>query len=1114
MARFDSSSGSGSSNPFAGPSVAVIRDIPIADRVPLKLSTTAANFFPWKTYFGLLFREYDLLDHVDGTIDLLAMPHDPEWLAIDATIIRWFYQTVSNDIFRTVVRDGDSAHTVWDKITGLFTDNKIQRVTFLQQEFFGTHQNDLSLDDYALKLKSLSDELRDLEFPIDDKIMLSTLSAGLGEDLSNAASNLTLLTTPTFEQAVAYLRLEERRLKHLRARAAHTAFAAGFSRGAQTPAPRAPAPRPGVRRRASPPPPRRPVRPVTRPAGPAWTGHAGARPAGRPPGPASRLLLVVAAVAVVDVAVATEAPMPPPPRLVPRSTPPLRHGLPVITRGPGLFTPTPCPCRAPPTRALWGRVQPPTRRSTRRPSLPRPTPPLRDGRTRMLLHRCDSPGDLYPVGAASTTTGRPLALSAGVDLWHARLGHPSSATLRQIMQGFSFTYVATTLTAFFAFVSTQFGRSIHAFQTDNGKEFDNITIRSLLATHGTIFRLTCPYTSSQNGRAERMLRTLNDCVRTLLFHASMPPRFWPDALATATLLVNIRPCRTHGDTSDDAPGARWPSCGRAPTTDRGGPPGAGPAWSSASPAPLALLRPRADADRGGPRLVPRRPHRPRRPVTCVAGAPRPRRPVASGALASGGRRRGAPSPAAPSPRGAPSLRRFAAGGPVRGAFARGASPAAPRRCGALARGALVRAAASSSSRLATRRLRFPSPCSPAPRRRTAAVYTLPADRILPHDGGAPSTSRPGQAPGQTGPSTGQSGHQAGQTGSPAGSATAPSPVPTSARAALRDPHWRAAMQEEYDALQRNRTWELVPRPPRANVITGKWVFKHKLGSDGTLERYKARWVVRGFRQRAGVDFTDTNGCLARQPTGFVDPERPDDVCLLSRSLYGLKQAPRAWYQRIAGFLHQLGFRSTRSDASLFVYRTGNDMAYLLLYVDDIILTASTAALLRQLTDRLRAEFALKDLGPLHYFLGIEVVRRADGFFLHQRKYAHELLERAGMLNCNPAPTPVDTKAKLSASDGSPASDAPFYRSIVGALQYLTLTRPELQYAVQQVCLHMHAPRDVHWAAVKRILRYVCGSKESTEIRSHCLSNTTASCVARTIGLVALANYEMVVLMAT
>ena len=324
------------------------------------------------------------------------------------------------------------------------------------------------------------------------------------------------------------------------------------------------------------------------------------------------------------------------------------------------------------------------------------------------------------------------------------------------------------------------------------------------------------------------------------------------------------------------------------------------------------------------------------------------------------------------------------------------------------------------------------------------------------------------------------------------------------------------MQEEFDALLRNRTWQLVPRPRHANVITGKWVFKHKLRPDGTLDRYKARWVVRGFRQRAGIDFTDTfapvvkpgtirtvlhlavsrawpvhqmdvsnaflHGHLeeqvfCQQPTGFVDPALPDHVCLLSRSLYGLKQAPRAWYQRIAAFLHQLGFRSTRSDASLFVYHQGSDTAYLLLYVDDIILTACTAGLLSQLTARLRAEFAIKDLGPLHYFLGVEVVRRPDGFFLHQRKYAHELLERAGMLNCKPAATPVDTKAKLSATDGSPASDAAFYRSIVGALQYLTLTRPEIQYAVQQVCLHMHAPRDVHWAAVKRILRYVCGTMD-------------------------------------
>ena len=148
----------------------------------------------------------------------------------------------------------------------------------------------------------------------------------------------------------------------------------------------------------------------------------------------------------------------------------------------------------------------------------------------------------------------------------------------------------------------------------------------------------------------------------------------------------------------------------------------------------------------------------------------------------------------------------------------------------------------------------------------------------------------------------------------------------------------------------------------------------------------------------------TEQVFCEQPTGFVDAEHPDFVCLLSRSLYGLKQAPRAWYPRIAAFLRSLGFRSTRSDASLFVYHQGADTAYLLLYVNDIILTASTPNLLQRLTARLRDEFALKDLGPLHYFLGIEVVRRTDGFFLHQQKYAHELLERAGMLNCKPAPT--------------------------------------------------------------------------------------------------------------
>jgi hypothetical protein len=214
----------------------VIRAVHIPDHVPVKLSAAEKNHYTWKTYFYLLFREYNLRDHIDGSIDLLDH-RDTNWLAIDATIIRWLFLTISLDIFKTVVREGDDARTVWININGLFTDNKLQRVVFLQQEFFGTPQHDQTLDASCLRLKAISDKLLDLGFPIGDALLLSTLTAGLNEDLGNAASNLTLMAEPTFERAVAYLQLEERRLKNLRARAVHTAFAAGY----RAPAPPAPA---------------------------------------------------------------------------------------------------------------------------------------------------------------------------------------------------------------------------------------------------------------------------------------------------------------------------------------------------------------------------------------------------------------------------------------------------------------------------------------------------------------------------------------------------------------------------------------------------------------------------------------------------------------------------------------------------------------------------------------------------------------------------------------------------------------------------------------------------------------------------------------------------------
>jgi histone deacetylase 1/2 len=340
------------------------------------------------------------------------------------------------------------------------------------------------------------------------------------------------------------------------------------------------------------------------------------------------------------------------------------------------------------------------------------------------------------------------------------------------------------------------------------------------------------------------------------------------------------------------------------------------------------------------------------------------------------------------------------------------------------------------------------------------------------------------------------------------------PEPRDLQQAMAVPQWREAMNQEFGALQKNDTWRLVPRRPGLNVIDSKWVFKVKQSADGSVERYKARLVAKGFKQRYGVDYADTfspvvkpttirlllplavsrrwhlrqldiqnaflNGILdeevyMRQPPGFEDPSRPDHLCRLVKAIYGLKQAPRAWHARLSAVLEKLGFKASAADTSLFILQSSAVTVYLLIYVDDIIVVSSSARASARLVDDLRSEFSVKDLGPLHFFLGIEVLSQSSGgLILTQRKYALELLRRAWMLKCQPATTPMTVSDPLSTSSGLPLSsdEATRYRSVVGGLQYLTVTRPDLSYAVNRVCQFLHEPRDTHWAAVKRILRYV------------------------------------------
>ena len=335
-------------------------------------------------------------------------------------------------------------------------------------------------------------------------------------------------------------------------------------------------------------------------------------------------------------------------------------------------------------------------------------------------------------------------------------------------------------------------------------------------------------------------------------------------------------------------------------------------------------------------------------------------------------------------------------------------------------------------------------------------------------------------------------------------------VPTTYLQASKHPHWVKAMQDEFLALKQTGTWSLVPHTHSSNIVGCKWVFRIKKNSDGTIDRYKARLVAKGFHQQEGLDYIETFSPVAKpvtirllltlaaqydwflnqldvsnaflhgtltehvfmhQPPGFEDPIHPTHICHLHKSLYGLKQAPRAWYDKLHGALKSLGFTGSQSDHSLFVKQ--NPMVFILVYVDDIIVTGPSTPACKQVIAQLSTMFPIKDLGVLHYFLGIEVKRSSKGIYISQTKYILDLLQKAKMDGAKPCATPLSTSQLDHTSSllDNPAE----YRSLVGALQYLTWTRPDLSFAVNLVCQFMHSPRQSHFQAVKRLLRYLKGT---------------------------------------
>ena len=268
--------------------------------------------------------------------------------------------------------------------------------------------------------------------------------------------------------------------------------------------------------------------------------------------------------------------------------------------------------------------------------------------------------------------------------------------------------------------------------------------------------------------------------------------------------------------------------------------------------------------------------------------------------------------------------------------------------------------------------------------------------------------------------------------------------PQTFQAANKHEVWRTAMKDELKALHDNNTWSVVRLPKGKKAVGSRWVYKTKYNSDGTVERHKAHLVARGFTQTYGLDYKETFAPVAKMntvrvllsvavnqswplyqmdvknaflhgeleeevymklPPGHSQSHDPDMVCKLHKSIYGLKQSPRAWYAKLSSVLEEFGFQRSNADSSLFVRTSSVGKLVVLIYVDDLIVTGDNSEEVHFLKQALQRKFALKDLGRLKYFLGIELATSQKGLFLNQRKYVLDLLKDANLVDCKPARTP-------------------------------------------------------------------------------------------------------------
>jgi transposase InsO family protein len=641
-------------------------------------------------------------------------------------------------------------------------------------------------------------------------------------------------------------------------------------------------------------------------------------------------------------------------------------------------------------------------------------------------------------------------------------------------------------------------RPVQTVRTDNGTEYINKELTAYFNSKGIINQRTVPYSSQQNGAAERLNQTIAAKVRSMLHDAAMPVSQWPDAALTACYLRNRAPVTGLDKTPYEMFFGRKPDVSNLRV------------WGARASVhlPKHLRKTKLDPRSLPGKFVGYPPNVKGWYILLNSGEVILSRDVIfHETVTSATRTQSNAGPAVeidldpfdwiPDPEPA-----AAAAQPAPAVAPAVAPPATP--------------APVTTPPVTTQQ---PTP-APPPVDTTSGRPVRARNVPSQYQGYDLTTTRSYTRRTPAAPADAEGGGEDDQVPAAPLASLAITKDPVTFKEAMQSadaPKWIAATDEEYQSLLLNNTFTLAKPPPGVNLIPAKWVFTTKRDANGNLVRYKARWVAKGFKQQFGIDFDEVYAPVSRYTTlrallafitahdlelkqldvttAFLNGELEEDVwvnqpegydmgeglaCHLNRALYGLKQAPRAWHQKLRKELTAMGFIESTADPSLYYKYFEDSKVYILVYVDDLLI-AGYASAVTSVTTTLSDIFKVRDLGDAHLFLGMTITRNrtARTLMLGQPRMISDLLTKYGLDQAKSSIVPISTSVKLSKTVGDPLDTNIFqYSSLIGSLMYMSVcTRPDISQAVGALARYMQAPTTVHWKCATNILRYLAGTSD-------------------------------------